>query len=244
MIHEARDRHGIGIAVRPPAWTNRGWPPRLGRPGYRSSAIHRVLADTPATPVPDSRVIVIEGIPGAGKTTLHERLLRALASRPVYSFPEESLLFGWQHVALSDLDAMRLALMNRLLDLMDAAATTESDAIFLLTRFHLSYAVLAGDSSSRPYRQVIERLAAHSVHVLMPVVPHEEIETRAAHAERANPMWRRHLQRRLARLGAKDLTAQFSLQQDWMLRLINEQRLPHTLLAPMRPESAGRVAAA
>ena len=177
-------------------------------------------------------VVVIEGIPGAGKTTLQERLRRAVRDRPVHAYAEQALLFHWTHAWIPGIHALRLQLMQRMLEHMEGVLQAEPDAVFLLTRFHLSYVLLGGDGQDAAYAQLLERLAALGAEAWVPIVPDAAIAARAAHPERRDPRWQAHLQRRLAQSGSPDLTAMYRDYQQAMLDLLVRQPLAHRLLPP------------
>ena len=177
-------------------------------------------------------VVVIEGIPGAGKTTLQEHLRHAVRDRPVHAFEEDTLLFHWTHTWIPGIHALRLQLMQRMLEHMDGVLQAEPDALFLLTRFHLSYVLLGGDGDDSAYTQVVDRLAALGAEAWVPIVPDAAIAARAEHPERRDPRWRAHLQRRLAHEGHSDLTAMYVEYQQAMLDLLARQPLAHRLLPP------------
>ena len=177
-------------------------------------------------------VVVIEGIPGAGKTTLQARLRHSVRDRPVHAFEEDALLFHWTHAWIPGIHALRLQLMQRMLEHMEGVLQAEPDAVFLLTRFHLSYVLLGGDGNDTAYDRVLDRLAALGAEAWAPIVPDASIAARAAHPERRDPRWQAHLQRRLAQGGAPDLTALYRDYQQAMLDLLVRQPLAHRLLPP------------
>jgi len=179
------------------------------------------------------RIIVIEGIPGAGKSTLARSLERGVAGRRVVSFGESSLLHGWQHTYLPGIHDLRLQLYARLLDHIEERTSAEGDLLFVLTRLHLSFVLLGGDPALPAYTHVLSRLQRCNTHVLVPVVPDAAIEARARHHERDDWQWHAHLQRRLANAGCADLHTLYGGYQLALLQLLRSQPLEYTLLAPM-----------
>lgn len=181
---------------------------------------------------PTCPVVVIEGIPGSGKSSLQERLRREIRDRPLHVYPEDALLFHWTHAWIPGIHALRLALMERILDHVEAALGAAPDALFVLTRFHLSYVLLAGDGDDPRYLEVVRRLAALGAETWVPMVPDAAIAARAIHPERRDPQWQAHLQRRLAFEGHADLTAMYVQYQQDMRAMLERQPVAHRLLAP------------
>lgn len=177
-------------------------------------------------------IIVIEGIPGSGKSSLQERLRREVRDRPLHVYPEGALLFHWTHAWIPGIHALRLALMERILDHVEAVLDTTPDALFVLTRFHLSHVLLGGDEADPRYLRVVERLAALGAEAWVPLVPDAAIAARATHRERRDPQWQAHLQRRLALEGHADLTAMYLQYQQDLRAMLERQPVAHCLLAP------------
>lgn len=178
----------------------------------------------------DAQLAIIEGVPGAGKTTLQEQLRLAARGRPVTVFPEEALLFGWVHAWLPGIDALRLSLMHSLLDHIERSLARNPGALFILTRFHISYLVFAKAPDMPAYDALLERLRKLSVIVLVPQLPPSAIGARALHVERDDPAWRMHLDRRLAQSGFADLAAMYTAEQDKVRGILAAQRLPCEIL--------------
>ncbi len=189
----------------------------------------------PVTPeIPRScRIIIIEGIPGAGKTTLSRSLERGIGDRRVMAFGETSLLHGWKHTYLPGIHELRLQLYERLLDAIEARSPAEDDLLFVLTRMHLSFVLLGGDATAPAYGRVLARLQQCNAHVLVPIVPESDIESRASHHERDDWLWRAHLQRRMSDIGCSDLQALYGGYQQSLLQLLRSQPLGYTLLPPL-----------
>jgi hypothetical protein len=185
---------------------------------------------TPAIPR-SCPVVVIEGIPGAGKTRLHQQLLQATHDRPLHAYDEAALLFDWTHAWIPGIHGLRLGLMQGMLDHIDATLAAQEDALFVLSRFHLSFALLGGDAGDA-YSRVVARLGALGARVCAPIVPDEAIAARAVHSERRDPRWQAHLQRRLDEGGHPDITAMYIRYQQAMLDLLARQPLPYDLLPP------------
>lgn len=184
-------------------------------------------------PIPrDCPALVIEGIPGAGKTALQERLQREIRDRPVHIYAEEALLFHWMHIWIPGIHALRLQLMQAMLAHIQTTLLAQPDALFLLTRFHLSHVLLGGDGDDPAYLRVVEQLAALGAETWVPIVPAAEIAGRAAHCERRDPLWQAHLQRRLATSGYPDIGTMYLHYQQDLHTWLERQPLRYRLLPP------------
>lgn len=184
-------------------------------------------------PIPRScAVLVIEGIPGAGKTTLQERLRHQARDRMTHVYSEEALLFHWMHAWIPGIQSLRLQVLQQMLAHIEATLADDPAALFLLTRFHLSHALLGGDADSPAYRQVLAQLAALGAEVWVPVVPAADIAARAMHVERADPLWKVLQTRRLVHEGHADFGAMYRYYQDRLLALLEQQPLAYHLLPP------------
>jgi len=176
------------------------------------------------------QAIVIEGVPGAGKTTLQERLRQSAHGRSAQVFPEEALLFGWIHAWVPGIDDLRMALMHRLLDYMEQSLAQDPRSLFILNRFHISYLVFAQAPDVAAYESLLARLRRLAVLVVVPQLAPADIEDRALHRERDDPHWRIHLDRRLAASGFGDLAAMYAAEQDKVRQMLASQALPYRIL--------------
>jgi hypothetical protein len=183
-----------------------------------------------------SRIIIIEGVPGAGKTNLQERLRQAASGRRASFYPEEALLFGWIHAWLPGIDALRLSLMNRVLDHIELSLTEYPESLFVLTRFHLSYLLFATAPDMQAYDGLIRRLRELSALVLVPQLPQAAIASRAIHVERTDPQWQEHLHKRLERSGFRDISSMYAAEQNKVRQLLATQQLQYEILVAVGPE--------
>lgn len=177
-----------------------------------------------------AQVVIIEGVPGAGKTSLQQHLGVMAQGRTLSVFPEEALLFGWIHAWLPGIDELRMALMHRVMDHIEQSLSARPGHLFVLNRFHLSYLVFARAPDRQAYDALIARLRKLAVLVLVPQLAPEVIAGRALHIERDDPLWREHLDRRLADSGFADLAAMYTAEQEKVRRLLATQQLPYEVL--------------
>lgn len=188
-----------------------------------------------ATRLTDTRVIIIEGVPGAGKTSLQERLRQSVDGRCAHVYPEEALLFGWIHAWIPGIDALRMSLMHHLVDHMEQTLALDPHALFILNRFHISYRVFATAPDTQAYESLLARLRGLDVLVLVPQLSAGHVADRAMHRERDDPLWRTHLDRRLAQSGCSDLSAMYLAEQEKVRQMLAAQQLPYDILDAIQP---------
>lgn len=176
------------------------------------------------------RIIIIEGVPGAGKTNLEECLRQATKGRLVSFFPEETLLFGWIHAWLPGIDALRMSLMHRMIDHIKHSLAECPESLFVLTRFHISYLLFAKEPDMEAYGSLITRLRELAVLVLVPQIPQAEVANRTVHIERVDPQWQAHLNKRLENSGFRDISAMYIDEQKKVQQLLASQQLQYEIL--------------
>lgn len=177
-----------------------------------------------------AQVVIIEGVPGAGKTHLQERLRLSAAGRSANVFPEEALLFGWIHAWVPGIDALRMSLMHRMIDHIEQRLSQDPLSFFVLNRFHISYLIFASSPDVKAYESLIARLRGLAVLVLVPQIHPALLADRALHIERIDPLWRKHLDQRLAQTGFHDLCAMYTAEQDKVRQILASQQLPYEVL--------------
>lgn len=183
--------------------------------------------------VNESRLRIIEGIPGSGKDTLQRRMLTELRgeSRPVYVFSEDALLFSWKHYRVPDIDVIRLGLMERLLAFVRAEMRDEPESIFIFNRFHISFALLNRSAGlEEQYERVVSTLRDLDAHVIVPVLGQDEMAARVRHLEREQQerVWRVFRERRAAESNIC-IEELYTIQQQRILALLQQQGIPYTL---------------
>lgn len=176
-------------------------------------------------------IFIFEGIPGAGKDTCMRQMLRNLHpdQRPVHVFDEDALLFSWKHYQLPDMDRQRMSLMESMIAYIDEVLAEDSDAVFLLNRFHISFA-LSNQTPSlvRRYARLLDQLRALRILVIVPVLREDDLY-RVRHPERRELAWRRFLGWRQESASEPSMEAFYARQQERILALLREQGLPYVL---------------
>lgn len=199
-----------------------------------------VLDCMQTTNLDEAQLIIIEGVPGAGKTTLQETLRQAVRERDVTVFPEEALLFGWIHAWIPGIDKLRLSLMHRIADHIELAQADNPSHLFILNRFHLSYLIFADEPDMDVYDLLLGRLRDLGAQVLVPQLPSRLITERSLHVERVDPLWREHLDRRLEKSGFDDIGAMYTREQQRVRMLLAEQDISYEILEWPNASPPGR----
>lgn len=148
----------------------------------------------------DTRIFIIEGIAGAGKNTFHQILKEQLSDKLIYDFAEEELLFTWKQAWIHNIDEMRLCFFENLLDYCEECLSENPNAVFILNRFHISYAIFHSQHSQekqKRYDILLKRLKKLGAFVYVPILEQGDIEHRSVHGERIDPIWKKHLEKRL-----------------------------------------------
>jgi hypothetical protein len=200
----------------------------------------KVVCDMDITRYTKAKVIIIEGVPGAGKTTLQKRLRQGARGRFVSVFPEEALLFGWVHAWLPGIDAIRMSLMHRMIDHIEHSLAESPELSFVLNRFHISYFIFATAPDMAAYDLLLERLRGLDVLVLVPQISPAAIAERAVHIERVDPLWQAHLNKRLENSGCRDIAAMYTQEQKKVRQLLKTQHLPYEILEAIEPQQGRR----
>jgi hypothetical protein len=177
-----------------------------------------------------AQVVILEGVPGAGKTSLQEQLRLSANARPTSIFPEEALLFGWIHAWLPGIDELRMSLLHRMLDHIEQSLAECPQHLFVLNRFHISYLIFAKAPDMAAYDSLLARLRKLAVLVLVPQLHPALVAERALHIERVDPLWRTHLEKRLEESGFRDLCAMYTAEQNKVRQILATQQLPYEIL--------------
>ncbi|MFA5886652.1 MAG: hypothetical protein WC863_02620 [Patescibacteria group bacterium] len=185
------------------------------------------------TSLPAARLFIIEGIAGAGKNTLQKQIEGMLSGKTIYDYYEEELLFTWKHAWIEDIDAIRLNFYEHFLNYCEKILRDDSNAVFILNRFHISYAIFTVSSSPdmiAQYEKIINKLKNLPTFVFVPIVTEEAIEERSTHKERVHPVWALHRNKRLVQGGFATFQEMYSQEQKKIKSLVKEQGIPYSLV--------------
>ena len=201
---------------------------QLRRPLYQDSQFLERIAS-------ECRVLIIEGISGAGKDTFQGYLKSKLRSRVVHDYSEGEILWSWKHQQIKDIFKMQIRLMRNFLDYVAVTLEGDDKALFLLNRFHLSTytmyttAITEQATVQREYNMVIKALRALPTHVFLLQLLEDEMEARSSHPERG-VAWRRFQQHMLKREGFGNFVKRNVTLQKAMIETAIRQNIPFSIL--------------
>lgn len=176
----------------------------------------------------NTRVIILEGIAGSGKSTLVEYLKQQFKAPRVYVYLEQELLLGWKHVHIPHVSALRIEFINLFLDELEKNLEQRKDAIFILERFHLSMKILEWEFEKdfdTEYQKIVERIKKLPVHILIAELKDDEIKERMHHRERSR-QWREYCEEKLVLRGFGNLESVSIAQQEAFFQAAQEQGIP------------------
>ena len=185
--------------------------------------------------ISESRVIIVEGISGAGKDTFQKYLKSKLRSRVVHDYSEGEILWSWKHQQIKDIFKMQIRLMRNFLDYIAETLERDHKALFLLNRFHLSTytmyttGITEQAALEREYNTIIKALRALPTHVFLLQLIEDEMEARSSHPERG-VAWRRFQQHILEREGFGNFVKRNVTLQKVMMETAIRQNIPFSIL--------------
>lgn len=162
-----------------------------------------------------SRVIIVEGIPGSGKDTFQKYLREKLEDQDVYDYSEGELLHSWRHTPIKGILKLRIEFLKLFINHVRDVVNKDPRATFLLNRFHLSTyvtTVLRQPDLEREYNEIISELRSLPVHVFMLHLDENEMARRSAHSERSGP-WQKYQQQRVIADSFSDTSKRYLWQQ-------------------------------
>lgn len=179
-------------------------------------------------------VYVVEGVPEAGK----DRLVTALytAAYPcggeVHLFQEESVLASWRHHQLPLIHSLRLQFMDALVSHMQRVLSSDAEAMFVLNRFHVSYAMWRTMDGSvdgalqEAHNRLVARLHALPLQLFHVVVDERDIEARSRQMEAKDRASTAFLQHRIRGSPGRTLVSAVLREQQLMSRILEQDGSP------------------
>jgi thymidylate kinase len=182
--------------------------------------------------VSEARVIVIEGISGAGKDTFQKYLKSKLRDRVVHDYSEGELLLSWNQRPIKDIFKLQVRLMRNFINYAADTIDRDETAVFLLNRFHLStftMGVAEQPKLEREYNVILKTLQTLPTHVFVLQLRENEIESRSSHPERG-AAWHKYQQHILEREGYQTFVRRNALLQKAMVETAIRQQIPFSIL--------------
>ena len=181
-----------------------------------------------------SKVLLIEGVSGVGKTSFRKYLQRELAvhGKHTFVFAEEELLFSWKHVAISGIEELRFSFYEKLLAEVEQELEKHDDITFVLERFHVSAKVISWYWDARleeHYVQISKRLAEISAHLCILTLTDEQFAVRHGHPDRG-AQWADYLEKKKVQFGVTDLNARVREEQVLFIEIAKASAIPHTII--------------
>jgi thymidylate kinase len=182
--------------------------------------------------IADSRVLIIEGISGAGKDTFQAYLKRKLEHRDVYDYSEGEVLNSWKQIQIQGISEVRVRFMKLFVDYVRDVISRDKNGVFLLNRFHLSayvFTIVQQPQFKKDYDELINGLKTLPVHIFILQLDKDDIEKRSSHPERSG-VWRKFQQEISKTEGFGGRLQRYEWQQRLMLELANRQQIPYSVI--------------
>lgn len=181
----------------------------------------------------ETKILIIEGIAGAGKSTLMALLKSHYQDRNIFEFLEEETLLGWKHIHMPHVSSLRLDYCHLFLDYIEKKLAEEQNALFIFERFHLSVKILEWEFEndfSKRYELFLERLKKMPVFLLLVKLEKALIKERMDHRERSK-QWDNFCREKLKLRGFDNLEKLSIDQQNGFLKMAEEQGMPFTAVS-------------
>ncbi len=176
----------------------------------------------------ETKILILEGIAGAGKTTLKSLVRQQLKSRNIFEYLEEESLLGWKHIHVPHVSKLRMDYIELFLDYVEKKLEQEEDPLFIFERFHLSIKILEWEfenNFNERYEALLARLKRLPVFIVITTLEKHQIKERMYHRERCK-QWDNFIQEKLALRGYDDLYLLSVDQQKGYLDMAEEQGIP------------------
>ena len=181
----------------------------------------------------ETRILIIEGIAGAGKTTLKALLKAYYQDRNIFEYLEEETLLGWKHIHIPHVSSLRLDYCNLFLDYINKKLDEEQNSLFIFERFHLSIKILEWEfekNFTERYDLLLDRLKKMPVFLVVVELEEGLIKERMDHRERSK-QWDNFCKEKLKLRGFNNLEQLSIEQQNGFLRMAEEQEIPYTTVS-------------
>jgi thymidylate kinase len=202
-----------------------------GKQGFQQRRIREPNAYFLEKVALDSRVLIIEGISGAGKDTFQAYLKKKLKGRDVYDYSEGEVLNSWKQFQIEGILELRVKFMKVFLNYVRDVVSREENAVFLLNRFHLStyaWTINQQPKLQEEYDEIVNVLKTLPVHTFILQLDENEIETRSLHPERSG-VWQKFKQQ-IVDKGNDSFRTRLEKQQKLMLEAAKRQQIPYSLI--------------
>ena len=178
----------------------------------------------------ETKILIIEGVAGAGKTTLKEILKKYYQDRNIFEFLEEETLLGWKHIHIPHIANLRLDYCNLFLDYIEKKLKEEQNPLFIFERFHLSIKILEWEFENnflKRYEALLNRLNQLPVFLIIVELEETIIKERMFHRERSK-QWDNFIEEKLKLRSCENLEQLSIEQQNGFLNMAKEQKTPFT----------------
>lgn len=192
------------------------------RPGLPNTSLLEKIAR-------ESRVIIVEGISGAGKDTFQMYLKQMIKGRDVYDYSEGDVLHSWKQFQIEGILELQVKFMMGFVNYVRDIVSRNDNAVFLLNRFHLStyaWTIIQRQKLGTEYEEIINVLRTLPVHVFILHVDENEINRRSLHPERSST-WQKFRQQILENYS---FCERLEKQQKLILDAARGQQLPYSVI--------------
>ena len=189
----------------------------------------------------DAQVLIIEGISGSGKDTLQMYLKKKLKGRDIYAYSEGELLQSWKQLQIEGIFKVRIKFMKAFVSYIKGVIKQDTNAVFLLNRFHLSTfvsTIIQQPKFEKEYDEIINALRSLSVHVFILQLDENEIEERSFHPERSTA-WQKLRKQIANKEGFRNTLGRHIWQQELILDAAERQRIPYSVMKLSSPRELG-----
>jgi thymidylate kinase len=181
-------------------------------------------------------ILIIEGIPGSGKTTLINNLKKD-TSRNIYAFDEDLTMSSWKHYTDFNFERMskvRMPVMESLLNQAQNIIKKDKNALFIFGRFHITYQLYTPPKTKglkQRYDNLINNLKSQKTKILIPHLNHNNIDKRSTHHERKDPIWVDFIEKLPNHFGYISKEDMFIDEQKKIYNILKKQKIPYEFIS-------------